>query len=333
MEQKYTHLSLEERYQIARLHEDGQALRKIAASLDRSTSTISREINRNTPSKNNPYKPLYADEIAWARRWRGSKIERHPELLKLVLDRLAMGWSPEQIAGRMQRKQYNRSISHESIYRFIYAQIKRTQDYSWKHYLPRSKSKRGFRGRKGGSPVFHIPHRVGIAQRPKKVDHRNRFGDWEADLIMTSDKKHNVLVVQERRSRMTFLHWNTTKDSAHTAKTLLSKLQGLPKRLLRTMTFDNGTEFSRHHVLQEAFNLKTFFCDPRKPWQKGGVENMNGRIRRYLPLKTDPKEISQEYILDLQNRLNSTPRKCLGYQTPQEVFNKVLHFKCEFTKR
>jgi len=161
MGSRYRHFSIEERCEIARRSEAGQSLRQIAAALDRAPSSVARELKRNTGAKG--YRPTYAGEQAHARRWRGSKLLRDPELQVLVLDRLARGWSPEQVAGRLLHQQGRTLISHESIYRFIAAQIARTKDYSWRWYLPRAKSKRGFRGRKGGSSALHITDRVPIA--------------------------------------------------------------------------------------------------------------------------------------------------------------------------
>ena len=331
METTYTQLSLEERCTIALLYKEGQSLRKIAATLDRQPSTISRELKRNTHSQTTGYRPVYADDQAWARRWRDSRLVRHPELQKYVLEHLAMGWSPEQVAGRMRIENHSMTISHESIYRFIDAQIRRTKDYRWRLYLPRAKSKRGYRGRGGGSSVSLISGRVDIDQRPKSILTRDEYGHWEADLIMASDCKHNLLVMHERKSRMTFLHWNKDKKADHILRALSKKLTPVPKQIRQTMTFDNGTEFARHQNLQKKLGIHTYFCHPHKPWQKGGVENINGRIRRFMPLKTKPHHINQKKIQQLQDIINSTPRKCLGFRTPLEVFNKLLHFECEST--
>ena len=331
MGKTYEQLSLEERCAIARLREDGQSIRQIAATLDRSASTVSRELRRNTPSRRKRYQPGYADEQAWARRWRGSRLERHPDLQREVLGRLAMGWSPAQVAGRMRLEQHSMALSHESIYRFIYAQLARTKDYRWRLYLPRAKSKRGFRGRKGGSSALHIAGRIGIAQRPAEALSRTQIGHWECDLMMCSDKKHNLLVTHERTSRYTMLDWQSGKDALSVANTLIKRLHHLPQTMRQSMTFDNGTEFAQHHHLKAKTGIDTFFCDVRKPWQKGGVENMNGRLRRFLPLKTNPESITKNDIKILEYIINSTPRKCLGYLTPLEVFSQPLHFKCEFT--
>ena len=331
MGEYYRQLTLEERCTIARLHENGQSYRTIAASLGRAPSTVAREITRNKANQAG-YRPAYADELAWGRRWHGSRLERQPDLQQAVLTRLAMGWSPEQTAGRLARENGGTVISHESIYRFIYAQIRRTKNYDWRHYLPRAKFKRGYRGRKGGSSIEHIKHRVCISQRPKSVEKRRNPGHWEADLLMFSNRRGNILVAQERLSRFTLLARLKDKKAAAVSQTLSQWFETMPPKLRRTLTQDNGTEFADHHKLNAALDLKTYFCKPRSPWQKGGVENMNGRLRRYLPRKLDPSGLSGYDVTSLAQRMNATPRKCLGFQTPAEVFSAhLLHFKCEST--
>jgi len=331
MGKTYRQLSLEERCTIARLCETGQSYRQIAANLHRAPSTIAREISRNKASQAG-YRPAYADERAWARRWRGSRLERQPDLRHAVLTRLAMGWSPEETAGRLAREKGSTVISHESIYRFIHAQIRGTKDYSWRHYLPRAKSKRGCRGRKGGSSTGHIKDRVCIGQRPKHVEARRKPGHWEADLLMFSNKRDNILVAQERVSRFTLLARLKDKKADAVRQTLENWFEKMPQELRCSLTQDNGTEFADHYKLNTALGLKTYFCKPRSPWQKGGVENMNGRLRRFLPRRLDPSTLSGQTIQDLARQINDTPRKCLGFQTPAEVFSThLLHFKCEST--
>jgi IS30 family transposase len=328
---RYGQLTLEERCTIARLQGGGQSIRQIASTMDRAPSTVARELKRNSV-KAKGYRPAYAQEQTHARRWRGSRMERQPALRSLVLERLAMGYSPEQAAGRLALEQGKHVISHESIYRFIDAQIRRTKDYSWRHYLPQAKFKRGFRGRKGGSPVHHITSRLSIRQRPKQVQARQQSGHWEADLMMFSNKKHNLLVAQERTSRFVMLALQADKKSQRVIDTQLQWFKILPKHLRKTLTQDNGTEFALHYKLTQEIDMQTYFCDPHSPWQKGGIENMNGRLRRYLPLNTDVTALCEQDINALANRLNNTPRKCLGYKTPAELFSQqLLHFKCEST--
>jgi IS30 family transposase len=333
MERKYEQLSLEERNTIARLRADGQSFRKIAASLGRQTSTVSREVKRNQ-GRQVGYAPIYADEQTWARRWRGSKMMRQPKLQKHVLDRLSEGWSPEQIAGRMEREKADLRISHESIYRFIYAQIARTQDYAWRRYLPRGKSKRGWY-RRSHQPVQHIKDRVSIEERPRYIEKRRQEGHWEADLLHPRKSGAAVLVAVERASRFVLLAKQPGKQASPVAEQLTNWFSLMPPSLRRTLTQDNGTEFFLHHRLN-PLGIKTYFCHPHHPWQKGSVENMNGRLRRYIPLGTDPESFSNSDLQVLANLLNHTPRKCLGFKTPAELFLpllKPLHLKCESTYR
>lgn len=330
MGKKYKQLSLEERCAIATLYREGKSIQKIAAALARSASTISREITRNiTITKG--YEPAYAQTQTAGRRWRGSKLERQPILRDIVLDRLAMGWSPQIVANRLAREQGCNLISYESIYRFIYAQIKRTKDYSWRHYLPYKKSKRGFRGRRGGSSASFIKHRVSIHGRPQHISKRKNTGHWEADLMLFSKYGQSILVTQERHTRMLMLFKLKNKESKTVIFQLKNLFEHLPKQLTKSITFDNGTEFAEHYRLNEA-GIKTYFCDVRSPWQKGGVENAIGRLRRSLPRKTDIAGLREQDIEQLVAVYNHTPRKCLGYKTPAEVFsNKLLHLKCEST--
>lgn len=330
MGRKYDQLSLEERCRIAQLQADGRPVRQIAAALDREPSTISRELKRNSGATVG-YKPSYAHERTKARRWSGSRLERQPELRHAVLHRLARGWSPEQVAGRLAREAGRAVISHESIYRFIYAQLVRTKDYRWRRYLPRGKSKRGWRGRRGGSPVTFIQDRIPIAQRPLAAADRASPGHWEADLILFAKYGQAVLALHERSSRLTTMVRQPSKAAAPVSAALADLLAALPSQLRRTITFDNGTEFAFHHRLRDRIDILTFFCDPHAPWQKGGIENAIGRLRRALPRKTDLATLHPNQIRDIAGRYNHTPRKCLDFRTPAEVFLQLLHFECEST--
>jgi IS30 family transposase len=325
---KYAQLSIEERCEIARLHEGGQSLRKIAAALDREPSTISRELKRNTGAKIG-YQPSYAGQQAAARRWSGSRLERDDALRENVLDHLAEGWSPEQVSGRLEREAGHRIISHETIYRFIHAQMKRTNDCKWRLYLPRGKLRRGWRKKGKASPRF-IDH-SSIHDRPASVLTRKTAGHWEGDAMLFSTMGQAVLVAHERRSRLTFVVRAHSLKAAPTAKALADILRTMPPNLRRSITFDNGTEFAQHYRLRNQLGIQTYFCDPRSPWQKGGVENSIGRLRRDLPRKTNLDQTSDDTIDRLVSRYNNTPRKCLGFQTPAEAFLKPLHFKCEST--
>jgi transposase, IS30 family len=332
MGERYRQLSLEERCTIAELHRAGQTNAQIAAALDRSPSTISRELKRNGVAQAG-YRPAYAHDQAWARRWSGSRLERDAALREEVLDRLRDRWSPEQVAGRLARQAGRKRISYESIYRFIYAQIRRTNDGAWRHYLPRAKAKRGHRSRSGGSVVNLIPERRPIAERTPDATERQSPGHWEADYMLFARYGQNILVAHERTSRATLIVHTPDRKANTTADQLLRLFAAIPPPMRQTVTFDNGPEFAQHCQLH-SLGLQTFFCDVRAPWQKGGVENAIGRLRRYLPRKTNLDQIPPETIASLASRYNHTPRKCLDFQTPAEALsNHLLHFECESTSR
>ncbi len=332
MGNRYTQITIEERCELARLQAAGHSIRQVAAVLDRAPSTIARELKRNSSSAGG-YQPSYAQQQARAHRWCGSRLDRDSDLRGRVLSRLAQGWSPEQVAGRLAYERGTPVISHESIYRFIYAQLARTKDYSWRHFLPRAKSKRGWRGRRGGSPARLIALRRPLSERPEEANDRTTPGHWEGDLMLFGVHKQAVLTLHERHSRLLIATRPRGKHADPIASTMVKILAPLPAAWRQTVTFDNGTEFARHHRLH-ALGIQTFFCDTHSPWQKGGVENAIGRMRRTLPRKTDLAAVSNQRFAELVRAYNNTPRKCLGFLTPAEVFwNQVLHFKCESTFR
>ena len=330
MGKHYRDITIEERCEIARLRAEGTSIRQIAAGLDRAASTVARELKRNG-TRTKGYKPMNAEDRAWARRWRGSRLERDEAQRTKVLTGLRQGWSPEEVAGRLKLETGRTVISHESIYRFVFAQILRKTEYSWRHYLPGGKWKRGWRGRKGGSPASFMAKRRSIAERPARADDRRTPGHWEMDLMLFRRYGHAVLTMHERHSRILIAARPDGKRSGPIADIMNQVLGQLPPLWRQTATFDNGTEFARHHQLH-TLGVETFFCDTYSPWQKGGVENAIGRLRRTLPRKTDLAALSDDKFIRLIQAYNNTPRKCLGYRTPAEVFlNQVLHLKCEST--
>src|SRR5437764_9217429 len=270
MGQKYEQLSLEQRCTIARYSQAGKTIRKIAAAMNRAPSTIARELKRNRGAKVG-YQPVYAEQHAKNRRWRGSRLLRQPSLQAEVLQGLRQGWSPAQVAGRLKRENRRTVISYESIYRFIDSQIRRTQDYSWRHYLPRGKSQRGWRGRKGGSLVDRIERRVAIDRRPAYIHKRRQPGHWEGDLMLFAKYGQAVLVSHERRSRLLVVGRQPNKAADPVATKLTELFRSLPKFLRRTITFDNGTEFSYHYRLHKL-SMRTFFCDPHAPCRRAALK-------------------------------------------------------------
>jgi IS30 family transposase len=324
MGQCYGQLSLEERVEIYRLHAGGKSQNEIASALDRAPSTISRELRRNSqPTKvwTGGYEPVRAQQLAERRRrWDCRfKLARQPDLRDRVRKSLAMGHSPEQIAGRLALKHGRVIISHESIYRFIYHRTAQ-KDY-WYRLLPRHKLRRG-RRRFGGSSGSLIKQRRSITERPAEVEGRLTPGHWEADFMMFSRCGQGLLVLHERQTRFSMVQRQVDKKAILTARTIARQLAKLPQAMRKTISFDNGNEFAEHHRLHQTLGVQTFFCDPHSPWQKGGVENSIGRLRRPLPRKTDLNLITATAIKRHVQRLNDTPRKCLDFKTPAEAFSK-----------
>lgn len=331
MGKSYDQLSLEERCAVARLQAEGRSIRQIAADLDRAPSTIARELKRNA-GKQAGYTPSWAATQSKARRWRGARLERDEALRDEVLAALARGWSPEQVCAALERRHGRRVIGVESIYRFIHAQIARHKDYTWRNYLPRRKSKRGRRGHRGGSPALLMTGRIPLSERPADAADRATPGHWEADLMLFAKYRQAILIVHERSSRLLLAAMPHGKAASPIADLIAQLLAPLPQPLRRTITFDNGTEFARHLDLHRRLALETFFCDPYAPWQKGGIENAIGRMRRVLPRKTDLVSLTKDHLNQLLLAYNNTPRKCLDWHTPAQVFCRFLsHFEREST--
>ena len=316
---RYSHFTLDERCRLRGLMELGLGAGEIARRLGRHRGTIYREIARNRCAAE--YRPDSADRIAWVRKLRGSKIQRSTCLGDYVGDRLAMGWSPEAIAGRMELEAMNDRVSTESIYRYIYSSAGRQGGLP--RYLAQRKAKRG-RRRRNGRREPSIPNRISLDQRPTEADGRSAFGHWEGDLMHFRRQKDILLTLHERCSRLTLAGRLHSKDATDTADAIIDKLAALPATAVQTITYDNGGEFARHERVKDAIGVRTFFCDPHSPWQRGGIENANGRIRRDLPRKTRLTDYDDADIDDIVWILNSTPRKCLGFHTPIEAFASQL---------
>lgn len=314
----YKHVSRFERDEIYRLLKGGKSQEEIAKILGRSPSAISREINRNS-DENLGYLPDTADKKARRRRQpTGGKINNNKQLRDYICDSLAMGWSPEQISGRMKQEKQPFYCCHETIYQFIYSPA--AKENSLFQHLCKAKSRRGrkFARKARKTP---IPNRISINKRPREVDKRKQIGHWEGDLVIY--QKQNIISLVERKSRYSMIIKNQSKHKDSTMKNLKSKFGLLPEKLRKSVTFDNGGEFAAHEQLREI-GCDTYFCDPYASWQKGAVENMNGRIRRFLPKSTNLDQYSDKDIDNIQWIINNTPRKILGYKTPREVLLKEL---------
>ena len=323
MAKKYRQLSRVERDQLYRQHAAGIAGAKIALSLGRPTSTVTRELRRN--SREGLYLPDTADNLAHQRRWSGCKIERDEGLRDYITHQVAMAhWSPGRISGRMKQEHLSFHACAETIYRFIYSPA--AKQYSLIGHLFKAKPKRsGIRGRKARKTP--IPNRIPIQQRPEAVNDRTEFGHWEGDLVHYQRQRENLLTLQERTSRLILIAKNPSKHKKGTHQMIRSRLKLIPQSARQSVTFDNGGEFADHEKLH-AIECKTFFCDPYASWQKGGLEHANGRIRRFLPKNTQLDEISHAEVDRIQRLLNNMPMKCLNYQTPTEVFLNNIKTSC-----
>jgi len=207
-----------------------------------------------------------------------------------------MGWSPEQIAGRMELEGVEHGVCTESIYRHIFSPTGRRAGLP--KLLPQRKSRRGRRVRNGRREPS-IPNRTPISLRSRRAEDRQEFGHWEGDLMHFRRQRDILLTLQERSSRLTLARRLLSEDAPATAATIVEELGGLPREALRTITHDNGGEFARHQTVKARIGLTAYFCDPHSPWQRGGIENGNGLIRRDLPRKVNLSEYNDHSPLCL----------------------------------
>jgi len=309
----YRRLGLEERELIAARLAAGWSVRRIAADLGRSHSTVSRELQR---CKTTAYVAATAQRLSASKPKRGSKVSRLLSLHYEVIKGLKRCWSPEQIAGRLRREGARVYASHETIYRYIYS------EQGMATGLPQLLAKRKpKRGRKPTRKLRGIPHATPIAQR---IAPRSQLGHWEADLVLFGfNSTQNITTLVERNTRYTAALLNHGKYAQPIMERIAQWLETLPRKAKQSLTFDRGTEFSKHHKL----DVETYFCDPGSPWQKGTNENTNGRLRRFLPKKMNTQNLTQQMLDMIVETMNNTPRKCLNYQTPNEAFKAAIKSK------
>lgn len=322
MQKGYHHFSLEERERIDMMHRQGSSIREMSRVLSRSSSSISRELRRNSSAIYDCYMDHRAQSRADMRRSRASCRSRlkSDRIREYVYNKLCEDWSPEQIAGRIKIDYPGLSISHEAIYQYIYHHTTSNRE-KLIGCLRRSHKRRK---RKGQAPNKHkskIITRAGIEDRPFEVEARERFGDWEGDTLTSRQSKAALLSMAERKSRLVQLEKLEAKTAPLTSKATIKCLLRFPKSSRHTITYDNGTEHADHEEVSQAADIKCFFCDPYSAWQRGTNEHINGLVRQYLPKKTDFATISIEKIKWIESRLNNRPRKCLDYKTPLEVAN------------
>ena len=319
---RYTHLNQEERIELAELYSTGKSVNKIALLMKRSKSTISRELKRNKTHNN--YWPDSAHYNARCRRNKGNKINNNADLQTFIWQHLVYKrWSPEQIAGWLKVNKPNfGTVSHESIYKWIYRPYEMHSGSKLWKFLARHKRKRGIK-RLNSSQINTIPNRVSIHERPDVVTEKNEIGHWEGDLMSFNRNTQYILVLHERKTLFIQSAVLRNKEASTTAQTLLELMQPVPESHRKTITLDNGGEFAEHEKYKEI-GLSAFFCDPYASWQKGGVENSNGRLRIVLPRDTNVKEIECDKFNQIILNHNSTPRKTLGWLTPKQAFECSL---------
>jgi len=308
------HLKKPDRKEIEYYLKKGYKPGKIAGIMGRPRSTITREIEKN--SVKGEYLAEKAAVKSYQRRYwvmkEAKKIRGHPELVAYIEAKLKLRhpWSPETISKMWEQEksaEYGYTISHTSIYKYLYQERPSLCKYlCHKRYQPKKQ--------KNKTPQTMIPNRTPIEKRPTIVGQRLRLGDWEGDTIQsTKDDKTSFLVLHDRASR--YICVSKSKDISK--KRIIPKVRKLLKhKPQNTLTLDNGIEFKGH----ERFGIDTFFCNPYASWEKGAVEYSNRLLRRHFPKKTRLSDISPKEISLVVQAINNTPRKCLNFKTPQQIF-------------
>lgn len=319
----YTHLSLEERHYIEIEKKLGRSLNKIAEALGRAQSTLSRELSRNTGQRG--YRHKQADRLADERHATKAKASKLTDEIKpLIRGYLEEDWSPEQIAGRLKDEGVI-ELHHETIYQFVLAD-KQAGGELYKHLRHQNKT---YRKRYGSAHNrTGIPNRVDIDERPEVANNRGRIGDWEADTIIGKNHKGAIVTLDERQSKLR-LAWplpgKKARPVAEAIVTLLAPIQAFVK----TLTFDNGKEFAAHEVIAQALDCDTYFAKPYHSWERGQNENANGLLRQYFPKAMELIDVTTQAVFRAVHKLNSRPRKCLGFKTPYEAFKQATGIDVE----
>ena len=319
----YTHLTEQERYVISHLRTTF-SIREIARRLNRHHSTISRELKR--AKSRHPYTVYWYDwtqplALEKSRRPRHFRRQSNSRLVKYVEVRLRKQWSPEEISSRLSvdyPNNENMRVSHETIYRWVYLDATVAGDLYLNLRRRRKKRRRQKRYGKG----HRFAGRKCITQRPLIVDDRQRYGDWEGDTIEGKKSSGYIATVVERKSRYLLANKLESKMAATLTAQGIKSFRSIPRKMRKTLTVDNGSEFAQFKEYEEKTGLDIYFAKPYSPWQRGANENTNGLLRQYFPKGSDFKKVTEEDVRQAVERLNNRPRKCLKYRTPNEVFWK-----------
>jgi IS30 family transposase len=312
-----SHLTFREREFLYRLLKVRKPKSEIAELMGRDRSTIYREIKRNTGGRG--YRPKQAQRKAEERRLRCRREPKmnHRKLRSLVTRLLKKAWSPDQI-GKWLRRKHPRDpemrVSHQTIYTWIALEASELRTYLRRHGKRRS----------GPETRGQLVGCTSIEGRPKVVDSRRRFGDWEGDTVVSPGRRSGLVTMVDRKSGYIRIRKTANLKAATTRRAACRSLRDLPEALRRTMTLDNGKEFAEHDQLAEALELDIYFAKPYASWQRGTNEHTNGLLRQFFPKGTDFARIRRREVARAEKLLNERPRKRLGYRTPQEVLaNKM----------
>ena len=322
MKKNYKHLSVEERDHLSVLKGKGLSLRAISRALKRSASTLSRELKRNAPPI---YSGYYLSHRAHQRyvvrnQQRARRLRLKTKRIRSYVRRqLKRGWSPELISGRLGHLRSKQTIGPEAIYQWVYAEATDLIACLVRHHRRRLSFGHTHRHAKN-----HIPGRVSIDKRLKVVNQRKQFCHWETDTMVSRQSKVALRALVERQSRFSKLGKLKRKTARQMSHSLNRTLCRFPQKARLSLTYDNGTENTNHLETNHALGTKSFFCAPFHSWEKGTVENTIGLVRRHLPKKTDLAKVSLKEFKAIERWLNNRPRKCLGFQTPAEVFRRSV---------
>ena len=315
---KYKHLTQEERYTIEHMRKVGYKQNEIAECLGRSESTISRELSRNVGGRG--YRHKQADEKADQRRFESRKRKKFTVELQLKIEgHLRDDLSPEQVTGIM-RKNGEQTVSHERIYQHIYADYDHGGDL-YLHLRQRRKKRRRRLGRKDRRG--RIPNRVSIDERPASVDTKRYYGDWEGDLIVGKNHEGAALTLVERKTKHCLIYPLEGKRADEVMLAMIVALWPFIGKL-RSITLDNGKEFSGHETVSAVLGTRIYFAHPYSSWERGLNENTNGLIRQYLPKGQSLKGLTLEQCQRIEDKLNARPRKTLGFTAPIELYHKLI---------
>lgn len=328
---KYQHLRVWEREIIQEMLWNKESVRAIAKRLERSPSSISREINKNIPLQRS-YRPRIANEKAFKKRKnRGRKLRlKNGFIRRYVVDSLKNGYSPEQISGRLTLEHPNESVSHEAIYQYVYSQVYRN-GYGYirpgyhdlRRYLKRRHKRRARKGMRKGQRIFR-PYGLSIEERPLEVATRKTVGHWEGDSVVSSKNTVGLNTLVERKTGLAFITKIQNSTTKETINVVVQRLGVLPNTFRRTLTVDNGSENTGHDIIKRKLSTICYYAHPYSSWERGTNENTNGLIRWYFPKGTDFAKVTDEEIANVEYALNSRPRKRLGWRTPLEVFNSSV---------